>query len=621
MKKLLLTLCAVFAGMAAFAGNIDFCIVDAEGNATNEITAAPGDNVVLHMKVNALEGIVSGAQFRYMIKDAAGEAIADNGVVKFKKTAGKHFVPEGMSTIIGFAAATNFNAENDMSYRMIGASTSYNVMWCDDVEAFAELIGEDVDALWDDYGCTEDMFTLGNVFKMTVQIGADWNDEYATLDFDEQWSKFDFQGNQFFAAEGLLDVKINNANFTPPTLLDLEGEIVVSEPTEDGLVTVSYSGNEIVTITVNGEEYTEAIQLQEGENVLNVVVSAEGYNDLAETFTITWTAPVPPEPQDLAGEIVVSEPTEDGKVTVSYEGPEDIIVTITVNGEEYTGPIQLQDGENVLNVVVSAEGYNDLTGTFTINWTAPVPPEPVDLEGEIVVGEPNEDGQFTVEYTGDEDVTVTVTINGEPAEEPYQLADGENTIVVTVEGEGYNPLTETFEIEWTAPEPPDDPHMVGKWLVLIDQDNVEHWYLLNPDPNGEANWSMMLTLHHYPWNENVPFYFMVDGVQMGAETDMQLPAMGDETQTVLNPVFEGENMFYVPATYTYTWGLQFKDGQYYLLVAQGPQTGIDELNGGKAIANVRYFNMAGQEMQEANGMTIVVTTYTDGTTSAIKVMK
>ena len=31
--------------------------------------------------------------------------------------------------------------------------------------------------------------------------------------------------------------------------------------------------------------------------------------------------------------------------------------------------------------------------------------------------------------------------------------------------------------------------------------------------------------------------------------------------------------------------------------------------------------MAGQEMQEANGVTIVVTTYTDGTTSAVKVMK
>jgi len=50
-------------------------------------------------------------------------------------------------------------------------------------------------------------------------------------------------------------------------------------------------------------------------------------------------------------------------------------------------------------------------------------------------------------------------------------------------------------------------------------------------------------------------------------------------------------------------------------------TGINEVAGGKQVAGVRYFNMAGQEMQQANGLTIVVTTYTDGTTSAVKVMK
>ena len=50
-------------------------------------------------------------------------------------------------------------------------------------------------------------------------------------------------------------------------------------------------------------------------------------------------------------------------------------------------------------------------------------------------------------------------------------------------------------------------------------------------------------------------------------------------------------------------------------------TGIDEVAEGKQVAGVRYFNLAGQEMQEANGMTIVVTTYTDGTTSTAKVMK
>lgn len=50
-------------------------------------------------------------------------------------------------------------------------------------------------------------------------------------------------------------------------------------------------------------------------------------------------------------------------------------------------------------------------------------------------------------------------------------------------------------------------------------------------------------------------------------------------------------------------------------------TSVNEVATGKQVANVRYFNLAGQEMTEANGLTIVVTTYTDGTTNAVKVMK
>ena len=58
---------------------------------------------------------------------------------------------------------------------------------------------------------------------------------------------------------------------------------------------------------------------------------------------------------------------------------------------------------------------------------------------------------------------------------------------------------------------------------------------------------------------------------------------------------------------------------YEFVVA--PLSGIDEMMSGKTVAGVRYFNMAGQEMTEANGLTIMVTTYTDGTTSAVKVVK
>ena len=89
-----------------------------------------------------------------------------------------------------------------------------------------------------------------------------------------------------------------------------------------------------------------------------------------------------------------------------------------------------------------------------------------------------------------------------------------------------------------------------------------------------------------------------------------------------NPLEENAEGFYcVPVGFSYTLGVALKDGGYYVYAAVSKMTGVDEVNSQKTVAGVRYFNMVGQEMQEANGMTIVVTTYTDGTTSAVKVMK
>ncbi len=48
---------------------------------------------------------------------------------------------------------------------------------------------------------------------------------------------------------------------------------------------------------------------------------------------------------------------------------------------------------------------------------------------------------------------------------------------------------------------------------------------------------------------------------------------------------------------------------------------VNEMNAGKTVASVRYFNVAGQEMAQPQGLTIKVTTYTDGTTSTVKVVK
>ena len=52
-----------------------------------------------------------------------------------------------------------------------------------------------------------------------------------------------------------------------------------------------------------------------------------------------------------------------------------------------------------------------------------------------------------------------------------------------------------------------------------------------------------------------------------------------------------------------------------------PQTGLGETPADKQIVGTRYFNLMGQEVQQPVGLTIVVTTYSDGSSSAAKVIK
>jgi hypothetical protein len=51
-------------------------------------------------------------------------------------------------------------------------------------------------------------------------------------------------------------------------------------------------------------------------------------------------------------------------------------------------------------------------------------------------------------------------------------------------------------------------------------------------------------------------------------------------------------------------------------------SGINQITGDKTVASVRYINVAGQESETPfDGVNIVVTTYTDGSSTTAKVMK
>lgn len=88
------------------------------------------------------------------------------------------------------------------------------------------------------------------------------------------------------------------------------------------------------------------------------------------------------------------------------------------------------------------------------------------------------------------------------------------------------------------------------------------------------------------------------------------------TNTGDNPLFNWR--IGIQVNYTVD-GITNKSDIVYLEVY--PHTSVAEVNAGKTVAGVRYYNMAGQEMSQPNGLTIEVTTYSDGTTSATKVVK
>ncbi len=459
------------------------------------------------------------------------------------------------------------------------------------------------------------------------------------------------------------------------TKVQVEGETIVAltveggeppvEVTEKPVITVVDDPEaETVTVTATGNGhiclYWDDMLQAEGDGVAEWVIP---YGDEEEEYGISATAQedgkevseyalatvvvpaktvVPPTPVDLEGEIIVSEPTEDGIVTVTYTGTEDVTVTVTVNGEVVEGDIQLQEGENEIVVTVEGEGYNTMTETFTVTWTAPEPP--VEYTEAPVIDVEVTDDAYIITAIGDGEVVLYV--DDVEVENPYTIARpeaGEDPIVVyvyaTAQEAGKEMGTsevERIEVEPKAGDTPVDPHEVGVWIVTIDKNGNEVWKELildNEDYTGIVRFEYE-DYGTFPYDPNkteeennamrpnVEYYIVIDGVRYGAAEDGTLTVLGE---ALYNPLYEGENNYVLEnasgRVYNMGVAIDKETGNMYVYAAVAYYTDVEEMNAAKTVASVRYYNMAGQEMTKAEGMTIKVTTYTDGTTSAVKVMK
>ena len=272
------------------------------------------------------------------------------------------------------------------------------------------------------------------------------------------------------------------------------------------------------------------------------------------------------------------------------------VVTVTVNGVEKT--VTWDEQGNATLVLGQAPEYGEynIVLTVAVGDTEHFEGDPVEATKQIVISQPSapqpmisfntqDDGSVTVVVS--DATSYTITVNG------VEWTDGNNipqtyedqVIVVNatnhIDGYADNTNTASTTLQGKAKEEVDAPtitHTVGDAAVTVT---------VTPDPDTDGQ-------------------LVYNGEYSYVRGD------ADYTVTVTAYTTEGATCQESAVT-TYTFVVPAKEPT--------PPTSIDELINGQNVAGVRYFNMAGQEMSQANGMTIVVVTYTDGTTSTVKVMK
>jgi hypothetical protein len=372
--------------------------------------------------------------------------------------------------------------------------------------------------------------------------------------------------------------------------------------------------------------------------------------------TVHLTAPSVPEPEVTEKPVITSVVDEEAQtVTITATGAGEVIL--------YNDDVEVARGEGVAEYVVpftedpegeemgfsaTAQEPGKEVSEYAVA-TVEIPGKPVTPPEPEVTAVPEVNVNVTedaVIITAVGDGEVVLYVNDEAVENPYTIARpeaGEEAVTYYVYATAQETGKEMSEsevmpvvVEPKAGETPSDPHMTGVWIVTINKDNGEEWKEMAYDDGDYTSIVRMEydTYGTFPYNPaltmeendamrpNVRYYIVIDGVRYGAAEDGTLTVLGEALN---NPLYEGENFYVlehaVGRVYQMGVAVDPETNNMYVYAAVAAYTDVEEMNAAKTVAGVRYFNMAGQEMQKAEGMTIVVTTYTDGTTSAVKVVK
>ena len=152
------------------------------------------------------------------------------------------------------------------------------------------------------------------------------------------------------------------------------------------------------------------------------------------------------------------------------------------------------------------------------------------------------------------------------------------------------------------------------------------------DVDGNPLDSDCLTYSIYTDNDELfTFDYETYGPNNGFDTDMtEIPYGYSGYDFYLRRVYfyrtnQGDNPMFdwrigLQLNYTVN-GITNKSDIVYLEVNPRPHSAVNEIEAGKTVTAVNYYNLAGQQMANPSGLTIQVTTYSDGTTTATRVIK
>jgi len=487
----------------------------------------------------------------------------------------------------------------------------------------------------------EETFTVTATSADQVHMFIDGVEvEGNTYTFEQTAEDVTYHVTAYASAEGKENSEYAEKEITVPAkVVEYTAVPVVNVEITDDAYIFTATGDGEVVLYVDGVEvenpYTVARPETAPEEPYAVYVYATAQEEGKE-MSSSDVQRVVIEPKEAVQPVVTPTPnivvteTEDAYIiTVEGEGE----LHLYVNGEEVEIPCTIAKGDEDVTYYITATAQvegQEVSVPCESEVVVPAKPQPQVTPVPQIVVTPDADNQgYTIQAVGEGEVHLY--INGEEVDNPYHVDRTESNIELNVRATAQADGMEMSEATQMVVIPAFEGE--GYFIVLVDQDGVEHTYPLHPSANNPNNYVNMFTLEFNPWGSfdynhgeprpNVPFYFIVNGERLGAVEEYQAAAMGELEYTLQNPLFANNNYYTVPVGYTYTIGIQIlpETGDMYVLVAQGGRVGVDELQAGKEVAGVRYFNMAGQEMQEAAGICIAVTTYTDGTTSTVKVIK